>query len=302
MKILVTGGAGFVGRNLVEKLSKDKHIVTIFDNFSNSKIENIEYLIGKNTKYIIGDIRNYDEIHEAIQDNEIIIHLAAVISVKDSINFPKKTYDVNVKGTKNILNACKNSSIKKIISSSSAAVYGEPLKKVALKETENQNPISPYGRSKLLMENEITRFCRENKFQYIIFRFFNIYGIGQSEEYAGVITKFLKNIKENKKIEIFGDGSQTRDFIFIDDVVDIILKSIKSDKSGIFNFGTGKPFSIIQLAKKIILFSRKSIEIKYYPSIKGDIKNSYADMTELKKIFKYTPKFRLDEFLKSMDY
>jgi len=295
MRILVTGGAGFIGKYLVKSLMKNGNIVTIFDNFSNSSKKSISDLIDIGIKVIEGDITKPDEISDAVKDQEIVIHLAAKISVQDSIRNPLETFQVNVDGTKNVLVACKKNRVKKIIVASSAAVYGESLPDIKLTEESKTNPISPYGESKVKMEQIIKNFVSEHNINCIILRFFNIYGVGQSDEYAGVITKFIKRITQNKPLEIFGDGLQTRDFVSVYDVINSIYNAISNDKSGTYNIASGKAVTIKELAGVIISVSGKKLEIKYTTPKKGDIMFSQADITLAKNNLRYHPKVELQE-------
>ena len=295
MEILITGGAGFIGRHLVKLLLEKGEQVTIFDSFSNSTKKQISSIIKKGVKVIEGDIRNLSSINEATKNKDIVVHLAAKISVVDSINNPAETFEVNVDGTKNILSACKKNNIKKLIVASSAAVYGESSPNTKLTENSVTNPISPYGESKIKMEEEIKEFTKENNIDVIILRIFNIYGIGQTPEYAGVITKFLEKISENNPLEIFGDGLQTRDFVSVNDVVNSMYNAIQYGKNETFNIATGKAITIKELAEKMIAMSGKKIDIKYLERKKGEIRHSYADISKAKEMIGYSPKFDLDK-------
>jgi UDP-glucose 4-epimerase len=294
MSILVTGGAGFIGKHLVRSLLEKGYAVTIFDNFSNSTKDSTLSLVEMGIKIIEGDITKYLEITNAVKDHEIVIHLAAKISVSESISSPLETYGVNVNGTRNVLTACKKNNIKKLIVASSAAVYGEGTPNVKLTENLETNPISPYGESKVEMEQEIREFALKYDINYVILRFFNIYGVGQSDEYAGVITKFIEKIRQGKSLEIFGDGTQTRDFVAVEDVINSIHNSTSQNKSGIYNIASGKTITIKDLAEKIILLSGKKLEIQYTTAKKGDIMHSQADISLAKKEIEYFPKFGLD--------
>ena len=295
MNILVTGGAGFIGKYLVKSLLEKGNSVTIFDDFSNSTKESISSLIEMGVKIIEGDITKPLEIINAVKDHEIVIHLAAKISVSESISNPLDTFQVNVEGTKNILTACEKNNVKKLIAASSAAVYGEGDPNVKLTEEAELNPISPYGQSKVKMESVIKQFESEHNINCIMLRFFNIYGVGQTSEYAGVITKFLERIAHGKSLEIFGDGLQTRDFVAIDDIISSINDGILNGKSGTYNIGNGKSSTIKDLAELMISISGKRLEITYTDSLKGDIRNSQADISLAKKEIKYSPKFNLDK-------
>jgi len=296
MKILITGGMGFIGLHLVDYLLKKGNKIIVLDNFSNSNKNLIKKIQNKNLRIIEGDIRKIDDIVNSMENQEVVIHLAAKISVNESIENPNETFDVNVNGTKNVLKACKQNNIKKLIVASSAAVYGENTSQSKLKEISKTNPISPYGESKLLMENEINKFqIKNSNLKCIILRFFNIFGKGQSSEYAGVITKFIEKISTNESIEIFGDGLQERDFISVDDVIESILNAIKNGTGGTYNIGSGKTTTINDLAKVIISISKKNIKISHLSPKKGDIKFSGADITLAKNEIKYSPKFNLEK-------
>ena len=301
MKILVTGGAGFIGKHLVKYLLKKNHSVTIFDNFSNSSKNSTSILIKLGVKIIEGDIKKINEIQNASMNQNIVIHLAAKISVSESIKNPMETFQNNVDGTKNVLIACEKNNVEKIILASSAAVYGEGIPKIKLTEESKMNPISPYGKSKVKMELETKEFEINNNVNCIILRFFNIYGIGQTPEYAGVITKFIERIKENKPLKIFGDGLQTRDFIAIDDVIDSIYNAILYGKSGTYNIASGKTTTIKEIAELMISINGRKLDIEYTNEQKGDIRNSEADISLAKKEIRYFPKFKLDKIKEMLE-
>jgi|TARA_B110000467_G_C18314782_1_gene480714 UDP-glucose 4-epimerase len=300
MKILVTGGAGFIGKHLIKSLLENNNIITIFDNFSNSTKKSVEYLIKKGVKIIEGDIINSEEILDASKNQDIVIHLAAKISVIKSIKNPLETFEVNVNGTTNVLIACEKNNIKKLIVSSSAAVYGQGVKDIKIVENKKLKPISPYGESKMRMEEQIDEYVRNKKIKCIILRFFNIYGINQSDEYAGVITKFLKRIKQGKNLEVFGNGMQTRDFVSIKDVINSINNAILYKKSGTYNIATGEAITIKKLAEKMIYLSKKNVKILYLDIKNSEIEFSQASIESSKKDLKYNPKINLDIGIKEL--
>ena len=297
MKILITGGAGFIGKYLVKYLLEKGENVSILDNFSNSDKKSTILFEKNGVKIFEGDITNFDDVSKATKDQEIVIHLAAKISVLESIKNPAETFRINVNGTKNLLTICKNNNIKKVIIASSAAVYGEGEKGIKLKEETKKKPISPYGESKMKMEEEIKK---NNEMNCIILRFFNIYGIGQTSEYAGVITKFLEKIKKNQSLTITGDGTQIRDFVSISDVICSINNAIGYNKSGIFNIASGNKITINELANLMIELSGKKLDIKNMADKQGEIKYSQANILLAKQKLGYVSKINLKEGIKKL--
>jgi len=301
LKIFVTGGAGFIGKYCVRSFLKKNFEVTIFDNFSNSSEGMISDLLNDGARLVKGDITIQDQVSNAISGHDVVIHLAAKISVKESINFPKQIFSTNVDGTENILNSCLKHNIKNIVATSSAAVYGE-TQNLPISENRKTSPSSPYGESKLKMEQLIQVFSKKHNLNSIILRIFNVYGLGQSPEYAGVITKFLEKISKNEALEIFGDGLQTRDFVSIQDVVESIfcaISEIKGRNETIFNIASGKSVSINDLAKHMISISNKNLDIKYLEE-KNEIRFSQADISLAKKVLNYNPKTGFGDGIKNL--
>ena len=302
MNIFVTGGAGFIGRHLVKSLLKSGYKVTIFDNFSNSSEKQIAPLVDDGLNVIRGDITNYESLLNSLSGNDLVIHLAAQISVQKSIDDPEFTNKVNVEGTVNLLKACVKQNIKKIIFVSSAAVYGVP-DELPISEKSQTKPISPYGESKLAMEKSLEEFSQSNDLNCIILRLFNVYGEGQSIEYAGVITKFMEKIQSDKPLIIFGDGNNTRDFVSIKDVVNffhLAIEKLDDKKASIYNIATGKPISINELANLMITISGKKLEIKHSKPLEGDIKHSQASISSAQSEIGYSPNVSLREGLEQL--
>ena len=302
LKILVTGGAGFIGRYLVDFL-QNQHEITIYDNLSNSTKESIIPLIEKGINFVQGDILEYNNLVKSCVGFDLVIHLAAKSDVAESVINPEITNEVNVIGTENVLKCCAENKIKKIIFASSAAVYGDC--NLVISETTNKNPMSPYGKSKLLAEQEIENFSKDYDLDAISLRLFNVYG--KEDNQLGVISKFIKNISNGKSIVINGDGKQTRDFISIDDVIvafECAIKQIDGKKGNAYNIASGNSISIDKLAKMIVKKSGKKIEIKYKEQIKGDIKNSVANVSlaskELGFVTKYSLEDQLSKILKNL--
>ena len=296
MHILITGGTGFLGSHLSTFLSKQGHTITIFDNFSNSKSK---ISTNNKIKIIEGDILNYSVLSNSMKSVDLVIHLAAQISVKDSIKNPEKTIEINVQGTQNMLDSCVENKIHNFIAASSAAVFGNQCI-MPLTENSKKKPISAYGESKLLMEEKIIEFSKQNNLNSIILRFFNLYGTGQSKQYAGVITKFLENIKKNRNLEIYGTGRQTRDFINVDDAVNsfnLAIKKIDGKVGKIYNVGSGTSITIYELAKLLLEISGKNLEIICKPPLVGDIVHSQTLTKSITNELGFIPKIPLKKGL-----
>jgi len=304
MNVFVTGGNGFIGTHLVKKLNHEGHQITIFDNFSNSLKTNYLEKENKNIQIIEGDIRNFEDISKCISGHDIVIHLAAKINVIESIKNPKETFEVNVTGTENILRACKKHNIKKIIALSSAAVYGDnDDPNFKFYEENHTNAVSPYGSSKLKMEESIFENCKNKEIRSIILRLFNVYGKGQSDEYSGVISKFVNNIKNNQPLIIFGDGNQTRDFIHIDDVIELIhsIINLNFDKEfEVYNIGNGKSWKIIDIANLMIKISTTKNKILFKEKRYGEINHSIASIEKAKNKLNFSPQIILEKGIKKI--
>ena len=295
MQIFITGGAGFIGIHLCKKLLEQNHIVTVFDNFENSSKTHFISMFKDSVTVISGDIANYSLLHTSMKNHDIVIHLAAKINIPDSIINPESTFDTNVKGTQNVLDALLSNHISKIVSLSSAAVYLDTISKIA--EFSKTIPSSPYGASKLEMEKKINHFTVQYKIQSIILRLFNVYGDGQSIEYAGVITQFREKINQNLPLIIYGDGSAMRDFIHVNDVVIAIILAMNSSESNTYNIASGTSTSIVDLAKIMITLSGKPLDIIFKPERDGDILSSMSDITLAKTNLQFTPNISLKKGL-----
>src|SRR3990167_7492039 len=279
--ILVTGGAGFIGSNIVDMLYNLGANVTVLDNLSTGKLENLK---NSKFKFIKGDISDFETCLESTKNIEFVFHLAALVSVEESIIDPLKCNKINVTGTLNLLESSKINGIKKFIFSSSAAVYG--LSDNILDEKSPCCPISPYGLSKLIGEQYCKLFSKN--FKTISLRYFNVFGERQdpNSAYAGVVSKFKKQIEENLPITIFGDGNQTRDFVDVKLVAQINLELALTDVNDeSFNIATGKSISLLQLVAILKKeFPNYKKEIQFKPARRSDIKFSYACIKKLNSI------------------
>ncbi|MGI0041209.1 MAG: SDR family NAD(P)-dependent oxidoreductase [Nitrosopumilaceae archaeon] len=302
MKIFVTGGAGFIGNHLVNSLLKAGNKVTIYDNLKNNSESKISYLLKDGASFVKGDVTDYQTLSTALSGFDLVIHLAAEIYVQESIKFPEHTHHVNVTGTVNLLRSCVTQKVKNVIAASSAAVFGNP-KDLPLSENSQTIPISPYGASKLAIEHYMQAFSNSYDLNCITLRFFNVYGKGQSGPYAGVITKFMENIADNKSLVIFGDGSNTRDFVSVFDAVQSIqnaITKIEGKKGNVYNIGSGKYTTIEDLAKLMISISEKPLSIEHKQPKKGDIQHSQTSIRLAQKDLGYSPKIQLKEGLEML--
>ena len=303
-RILVTGGAGFIGSHIADRLLKEGFEVTVIDNLDTGRLENIaNHQDKKEFNFIKGDIRDFNLVKETIQDMDAVFHEAALASVTLSVEKPLLTNDINVTGTLNVLKAASDLHVKRFIFASSAAVYGNavsPLKR----EDMTTNPTSPYGVSKLAAEVYVRLFCKVYGLETVALRYFNVYGPKQRFDiqcaYGGAITIFTNRLLRNKSPLIYGDGEQTRDFVYIQDVVEANMLALKSrDAAGeVFNVGTGTNVSVNQVANTLKeIMDRKDLETIYADSRPTDIRHGYADITKAQKILGYNPRFSFKEGL-----
>ncbi len=292
MKFVVTGGAGFVGSNIVRQLLKQNHTPIVIDNMYRGKMERISSL---DVEFHKIDIRDFDQIKNIVKNSDGIFHEAALTDVQESFTKQQEYQDVNVKGTENIFKIAKEFNLK-VVYASSSSIYGNP-KKIPIIENTERNPINPYGKTKLDDELLAEKYSNDNV-SILGLRYFNIYGKGQTGSYAGVITKFINNLKRKKSPIIFGLGSQLRDFIFVEDVALANITAMQSNvKNGFFNIGTGIATSIQQLAKIMIEISDLKLEPQYEKALDGDVESSQADTRFTESILKWKYSMELKEGL-----
>ena len=293
MASLVTGGAGFIGSNLVESLKG----AVVIDDFSTANKDSSDFVKSSGARLFKGSINDAKLLREALAGVDTVYHEAAVPSVPRSVRDPLTTNTANVSGTLSLLVACVDAGVKKIVFASSSSVYGDTptLPKV---ETMQPNPKSPYAVSKLAGEHYMRVFGELYGLKTASLRYFNVFGPRQNpeSEYAAVIPRFTKAAFANEPLVIYGDGSQTRDFTYVKDVVEANKKA--AGKSGIFNIAGGKQVTIRSLAEKIIKLAGSKSEINCFPERKGDVKHSLADISLAKKELGWAPKYTLDKGLR----
>ena len=301
MNIFVTGGAGFIGSFLTKSLLENGYSVTIYDSLVNSSEDKAKKLEKLGANFICGDITDLKKLSESVSSHDICIHLAGQTDVLYSIENPEYNNLVNITGTKNLLDLCLKNNID-VIAASSAAVYEDSNE--ILSESSPSKPSSPYGQSKLVMEQLLTDASISSEINCLSLRMFNVYGKCQNIEYAGVITKFLENIKNENDLIIFGDGTSSRDFVYVNDVVDsmiLAIHKIKGKKGEIYNIASGTNTKILELAEMMISITGKnSISINYSPSKSGEIVHSQADISLARNSLGYYPKVSLKEGLEDL--
>jgi len=284
MKFVVTGGAGFIGSHLTNLLVSLGHSVSVIDNMYRGKIENLSALMDKIKLYKI-DILDFANLKDILKDSDGVFHQAALTSVTESFTQKQRYYDVNVIGTENIFKIASSYEIK-VVYASSSSVYGNPTK-IPISEDFQRNPINPYGNTKLEDEKLAEKFYTGGA-KIIGLRYFNVFGPRQNPDYAGVITKFNESLKKNLPPVIFGDGTQIRDFISVQDVAKANLLAMQSSYDfGFLNIGTGVPTSINELAKTMIHLSGKPMNLVHDRLPEGDVKSSQADTSLAKKMISW---------------
>lgn len=281
--ILITGGLGFIGSHITNELIDTNHI-KIIDNLSTGNINNLDNPHHENLTIIKKDLNSLD-LNTNLEDIDYVFHLAAMVSVPLSVKNPIRCNLENVTSTVNLISACVENNVKKIIFSSSSAIYGENTH-MPLKESENPMPNSPYAASKVSCEMYLKSFYENYGLNFTALRYFNVFGPKQDKNspYAAVIPNFINAILENKQPVIYGDGEQTRDFVYVKDVAKANIQACKSDYNGIINVASGKQITINQLYEIIKKTLKSEINVKYLPARKGDIKHSQADLSKINNI------------------
>jgi len=304
-RFLVTGGAGFIGSHLVDALSKKGHDVRILDDFSSGSMENLEDAqerYANAIEIIKGSITEPDLVDSAVKGIDAIFHEAALVSVSESMKNPKKTRAINVEGTRNVLESAKENKVKNVILASSAAVYGD--NPPPLIETMPVKPLSPYASSKCELENLARCYWQDFGIRTISLRYFNVYGPRQDtkSEYSGVIARFMDCLKQGKQLTIYGDGKQTRDFIYVEDVIRANLLALDSDIPGgrTYNIATGKGITLLELLKIMQKLYPTKIEPIHKPARAGDIRHSYANIKKARSELGFEPGVRLESGLKEL--
>jgi len=300
-KVVVTGGAGFIGSHLAEELVRRGCNVTIVDDLSTGKMENLASLLEtESVDFVQGSITDLPLLQELFQGVDYIFHQAAIASVFQSIEAPLVSHDVNLSGTLKVLLAAKDNDVRKVIFASSSSVYGDDTA-LPQKEDNSPNPQSPYAVSKLAGEC----YCRVFQDVYglptVCLRYFNVYGprCEPDSQYAAVIPRFISRVSRGEPPIIYGDGEQTRDFVFVNDVVEANILAAHADVNGIFNIGSGESITINQLAKLIISSTGNGLKPIHSESNPGDVRQSLADIFKAKALG-YAPRYSLERGLREL--
>jgi len=297
-KVLVTGGAGFIGSHLVEKLLERRYQVIVLDDLIKGKMENLAK-VGQQIQFIQADIREENTVKNALNGVNRVVHLAALVSVQESVEKPSLYYEVNTTSSLNLLQWSADAGVERFVYISSCAVYGDP-KTSPISETHPLNPLSPYASSKMMAEGYCRMFSKQKTLSTAVLRLFNVYGPRQGYgQYSGVITQFMNRITQNQPPTIYDDGTQTRDFIYVEDVVEYIIRALETDTEEIFNIGSGRLTTINDLAELMLkIMGKTELKPVHLPARKGDIRLSRADISKAEKILGYTPKTGLEEGLR----
>tara|TARA_Y100000310_G_scaffold101076_1_gene98986 strand:- start:191 stop:1111 length:921 start_codon:yes stop_codon:yes gene_type:complete len=297
VRYIVTGGAGFIGSSIVKKLVARGDDITVIDNLNTGKEENLKSVIDKIT-FLKDSILNRELLEKQSQNIDGIFHQAALASVQDSFSKPDEYHNVNVNGTENILKLAKKNDFR-VVYASSSSVYGNP-ERIPIKESDKKNPINPYAETKLKQDQLAIKYS-EIGVKVIGLRYFNVFGKGQSKEYAGVLKLFLERIRDKLPPKINGDGTQFRDFVYVEDVADANIMSMDSDiNHGFYNVGTNTSITILDLAKTIIKSSGLDIQPIFGPALKGDVQRTIANIDLIKEEIGWEPTILLEKWIEEI--
>jgi len=299
-RVLVTSGAGFIGLHLVEKLLKEGNEVVCFDNLATGSLDNIgDFKENPDFQFIQGDILDREAMDKAFDGIEYVFHYAAVVGVKRTIENPLEVLNTNIEGTRNVLELSLKHGVEKVIFASSSEVYGEPVE-IPERENGHVNAKLPYAISKLVDENYCRAYYKKFGLKTTSLRFFNVYGPKQeSTPYGVVVGIFIRQALSSQPITVFGDGTQTRDFVFIKDNVNAtVIAAEKNTTNGeVLNIGTGKPTTILDLAEEIIDIVGNDVEVMFLPERENNIKHCFPDISKMRKLLEYKPEYKLKDGL-----
>ncbi len=298
-RVLVTGGAGFIGSNLARGLLERGDEVRVLDNFSTGNRANLD---GLDVEIVEGELRSYERVHNAVRGVDLVYHLGALGSVPRSVQDPLTSSAVNIEGTLNVLLAARDEGIRRVVFSSSASVYGSS-RQMPTSEESPPDPVSPYGVAKLAAERYCVSFSRVyESFESVVLRYFNVFGPRQSpfSQYAAAVPLFIMRIAAGEEIEVYGDGEQSRDFTYVANVVDATIRAGDAEGANgeIFNVAAGSPASVNTVAETIGAIVGKSVQRRELPMRPGDLRDSWADLSKSQRILGYRPSVDLETGLR----
>jgi len=298
MRVLITGGAGFIGSHTAARLLELGHKVRVYDDLSSGKLGNLS---GMDVDFVKGDIRRPAALAAAMRGVDAVLHLAALVSVPESVRSPRLSHDINVTGTFNVFSAAREAGVGRVVSASSAAVYGN-LPGFPKKEDMPLRAESPYAAGKLAVEHYATAFAGVYGMKTVCLRYFNVFGPRQdpSSPYSGVISRFAAAIASRGRVTIFGDGRQTRDFVYVGDVARANAMALLSRRAGrgeAVNVATGRSVSLLSLAREMYAAAGAVPAFKFAAARSGDVRRSLADISLAGRLLGYAPRFGLQEGL-----
>ena len=300
---LITGGCGFIGSHIAEALVAEGHRVRVFDNLATGHLENLNGF-ADHVEFVRGDIRDPAALQAAMQGIEFVFHEAALVSVAISVEQPEENDAINIRGTLNVLQAARAAGAKRVVLASSAAIYGNNPE-LPKREEMLPEPESPYALAKLVGEHYLHLFSTLYGLQTVVLRYFNVFGPRQDARsmYSGVISKFAADLQAGRAPTIFGDGGQTRDFVFVKDIVQANLLAMRSDKVGrgeAFNVATNTQISLLALLEALQQIVGRRVTPQFREARAGDIRHSFADISKAKRVLGYQPRHTLTDGLRAL--
>jgi UDP-glucose 4-epimerase len=300
VKVLVTGGGGFIGSHIVDRLLADGHGVRVLDNFATGRRENLLDVLS-DIELVEGDIQSYERVHNAVGGCEVVLHQGALPSVPRSVQDPLTSNATNVTGTLNVLLAARDSGVRRVVYASSSSIYGANPE-LPKHEGLLPQPISPYAVAKLAGEGFCRSFTEVFGLETVALRYFNVFGPRQDpfSQYAAVVPNFITALMNGGQPVVYGDGEQSRDFTYVDNVVDATLRAAEvAEANGrMFNVSAGRPATVNELADTIARIMERDVERRFAPERPGDIRDSWADISAARDVLGYEPRVELEEGLR----
>jgi UDP-glucose 4-epimerase len=303
VRTLVTGGCGFIGSHIAERLVRDGHRVRILDNLSSGHRENVSAFADDLEELVVGDVRDVDTVQRLCEGCDVVFHEAAIVSVPYSVEHPQESHDVNIQGTLNVLLAARDQRVRRVLFACSAAVFGEEPE-LPKHEAMRPSPVSPYGVEKITGEHYLQVFHRLYGVETVSLRYFNVFGPRQdpSSPYSGVISIFVERALSGERPLVYGDGDQCRDFVYVANVVEANILAAASPRAAgrIYNIGCGERTTLNDLLRILGRLSGRDLAPDYRPTRQGDIRESVADITRAREELGYEPAVDVEQGLKRL--